>query len=696
MVGQTISHYKIIEKLGEGGMGVVYKAHDEKLDRNVALKFISKAFATDEEKKRFLREAQAAAAVEHPNICPIHEIDEADGRVFFVMAFVEGRTITEMVADGPLEFEQAASIVRQVASGLEEAHEHGIVHRDIKGQNIIVNSKGRATILDFGLVQRKGKTRLTATGTTLGTAAYMSPEQARGEETDARTDLWSLGVVLYEALTGLHPFDSEHDLATLYQIVNEEPEPLTKYRADVPLELERVVERALVKDRRERYQSAAEIVADLTAPSGETRVVTGAHRPEARSRRWLVWPAAAALAGLAALGYFWSAGGDASGPATLTPTAQALYDQGQYYLQRYEQSENLDQAIGLFEDARREDPDSPLIEAGLAEAYYRKYISTDDRKWLDGALNAASTAVDRGGRSAQAFAVRGMVQNAYGRSTQAIADFEAARAIDESNVDAVRGLAEAFSDQGRSAEAEEKYSEAIQLAPADWTGYKTLGIFYARQKRFVEAEEQFRSVVRLTPDNALGYNNLGAVQSELGEIDRATESFERSVAIAPRATSYSNLGNLRFYRGQYSEAAGLYQLAIDLSPNEDKYWGNLGDAYRMRRQTGDEEKANDAYGRAIELVQRRLGLNPADAYRRSLLAFWLACLGQTRDAQSEIQQALSLATDNADVLFLAALVHEITGRRVAAEEAYREALRIWAKTTCSFCRRMPHWMNGER
>ncbi len=254
------------------------------------------------------------------------------------------------------------------------------------------------------------------------------------------------------------------------------------------------------------------------------------------------------MAGLAALGYFWSAGGDASGPATLTPTAQALYDQGQYYLQRYEQSENLDQAIGLFEDARREDPDSPLIEAGLAEAYYRK--------WLDGALNAASTAVDRGGRSAQAFAVRGMVQNAYGRSTQAIADFEAARAIDESNVDAVRGLAEAFSDQGRSAEAEEKYSEAIQLAPADWTGYKTLGIFYARQKRFVEAEEQFRSVVRLTPDNALGYNNLGAVQSELGEIDRATESFERSVAIAPRATSYSNLGNLRFYRGQYSEAAG--------------------------------------------------------------------------------------------------------------------------------------------
>ena len=417
MVGQTISHYKIIEKLGEGGMGVVYKAHDEKLDRNVALKFISKAFATDEEKKRFLREAQAAAAVEHPNICPIHEIDEADGRVFFVMAFVEGRTITEMVADGPLEFEQAASIVRQVASGLEEAHEHGIVHRDIKGQNIIVNSKGRATILDFGLVQRKGKTRLTATGTTLGTAAYMSPEQARGEETDARTDLWSLGVVLYEALTGLHPFDSEHDLATLYQIVNEEPEPLTKYRADVPLEFERVVERALVKDRRERYQSAAEIVADLTAPSGETRVVTGAHRPEARSRRWLVWPAAAALAGLAALGYFWSAGGDASGPATLTPTAQALYDQGQYYLQRYEQSENLDQAIGLFEDARREDPDSPLIEAGLAEAYYRKYISTDDLKWLDGALNAASTAVDRGGRSAQAFAVRGMVQNAYGRST---------------------------------------------------------------------------------------------------------------------------------------------------------------------------------------------------------------------------------------------------------------------------------------
>jgi len=223
MVGRTISHYRILAKLGEGGMGSVYKAHDQKLDRDVALKFIIGGFSRDDDKKRFIREAQAAASLQHPNICPIYEVDEFQGRIFFVMAFLEGKTLAELIEEGALPIEQAVSVARQVAAGLEEAHDQGIIHRDIKSSNIVVNSKGRAILLDFGLAQRAGQSRLTATGAAMGTAPYMSPEQAQDELTDAQTDLWSLGVVLYEALAGQLPFESPHHLATLYSIINEPP-----------------------------------------------------------------------------------------------------------------------------------------------------------------------------------------------------------------------------------------------------------------------------------------------------------------------------------------------------------------------------------------------------------------------------------------------------------------------------------------
>ena len=690
MTGETISHYRILKKIGEGGMGMVYKAEDTRLKRIVALKFLSRGFAKEEEKVRFLREAQAAATLQHPNICPIYEIDEVDGSIFFAMAFLKGKTVSDLAGEEPLSFDDAASLARQIASGLEEAHEHGIVHRDIKGQNIIVSPKGRASILDFGLARTKGQTALTDPGTALGTAPYMSPEQARGDPVDQRTDLWSFGVVLYEALTGTLPFDSEHHLATLYSIINEDPAPLRDLRPDVPATLIHIVEKALAKDADDRYQAASEILADLTSPSGQHPTVrlatprsgppvTEASAPAPRPRRrWA--PAVAALVAVCGLAYggwrMWpSAAAPASAPAVLAPGAQGLYDQGQYYLQRYEQSSNLDQAIALFEDAKKQDPDNALIEAGIAEAYYRKYKITDDRKWIDGALNAADHAVEIGPNIAAPYAVRGLIRNGRGQDTQAIADFEEALAIEPEHVDATRGLAAAYASQGRTTEAEELYQKAIRLAPGDWTNYKSLGVFYFSENRNEEAEEQFRTVVRLTPDNALGHGNLGAVQLLLGKFDEAAESYERSIAIEPRAAAYSNLGNLRFFRERYAEAVDLYHKAIELSPNEEKYWGNLGDGYRMQGEPGNTPKAKDAYQRAIELVERRLGLNPTDAPNRSFLAYLLACLHRPRDAQSELQQALALAETNSDVLFRAALVHELTGRRAAAIEAYRSALR---------------------
>ena len=255
MVGSTISHYKILSELGRGGMGVVYKAEDTKLKRPVALKFLRSDILEDEEhKERFLREAQAAAALDHPNICTVHEIDEVEAKTFIVMAFLEGQSVKDKIAERPLKLEQALDIAIQTGQGLQAAHEKGVVHRDIKSANLMVTPQGQVKIMDFGLAQLAERSKLTKTATILGTPAYMSPEQAQRLPTDRRTDIWSLGAVIYEMVTGRLPFEGEREQAVLYSIVSEPHEPITALRVGVPTELDHVVAKALAKKSAERYQ----------------------------------------------------------------------------------------------------------------------------------------------------------------------------------------------------------------------------------------------------------------------------------------------------------------------------------------------------------------------------------------------------------------------------------------------------------
>ncbi len=265
MIGKTISHYRILEKLGSGGMGVVYKAQDTKLDRTVALKFLPPELTRDEQaRKRFIHEAKAASALDHPNICTIHEIDETDeGQIFIAMACYRGEPLTEKLERGTLTPEEALRIATEVAQGLAKAHAQDIVHRDVKPGNVFIADDGQVKILDFGLAKLGGLTKLTREGSSVGTVAYMSPEQARGEEVDARTDVWSLGVMLYEMLTGRLPFSGDYEQAVVYGILNETPRPVRAVAPDVPHELERIVTRALAKDPAKRYQSIDEMLADL-------------------------------------------------------------------------------------------------------------------------------------------------------------------------------------------------------------------------------------------------------------------------------------------------------------------------------------------------------------------------------------------------------------------------------------------------
>jgi len=264
MIGKTISHYRILDKLGEGGMGIVYKAQDTKLDRIVALKFLPGHLTSDSiEKERFIHEAKSASALNHTNITTIHEIDEFEGQMFIVMEYCEGKTLKEIIEKETLSIKEVLDIAIQICEGLATAHEKGIVHRDIKSDNLILSPKGQVKITDFGLAKLKGATKLTQTRSTLGTAAYMSPEQASGEEIDSRSDIFSFGVVLYELITGHLPFKGEHQAAIVYSVINETPEPLIRYKANVPDGLQRIVVKALEKDRDERYQHIDDLLADL-------------------------------------------------------------------------------------------------------------------------------------------------------------------------------------------------------------------------------------------------------------------------------------------------------------------------------------------------------------------------------------------------------------------------------------------------
>jgi len=274
VLGQTILHYNITSQLGEGGMGVVYEAEDSKLGRHVALKFLTPAMASDENLlQRFQREARAASSLNHPNICTIHGIEESDSGHFIVMELLDGESLSDRIRRGPLDLESLLTLGIQITDALESAHSKGIIHRDLKPANIFITARGQAKILDFGLAKMEYRKRpdaasamptarlddLSAVGSTMGTVAYMSPEQARGEVTDARTDLFSMGTVLYQMASGTMPFPGDTSAVVFEAILNRDPVPLAEINPTLPGELDRIIAQALEKDRDLRYQSATEL-----------------------------------------------------------------------------------------------------------------------------------------------------------------------------------------------------------------------------------------------------------------------------------------------------------------------------------------------------------------------------------------------------------------------------------------------------
>ena len=393
MEDQTLSHYRVLEKLGGGGMGVVYKALDTKLNRHVALKFLPPELTRDDEaRERFMREAQAASALDHPNICTIYEIDNApDGQLFIAMGYYEGETLRERIAKGALPIDEALNIAIQVAQGLSKAHAAGIVHRDVKPANVIITTDGLVKIVDFGIAKLLGVTGPTQTGTTLGTVSYMSPEQVAGDDADQQSDVWSLGAVFYEMLTGQQPFTGENQWAVMNAITNRAPEPPLSLREEIPPAVEDVVLRALEKPKDRRYGSTADLLTEVRACHAEltqpVSAIRSAPNPwQVLSRPKVIVPGLLVVLLLGTWGYFSSDQGAEVRLAReeVLPEIARLIEQADYVT-----------AIELAEQTEAIVPDDPdlaalwsrmSIERGFdtapsgVEVYVRGYAATD-REW---------------------------------------------------------------------------------------------------------------------------------------------------------------------------------------------------------------------------------------------------------------------------------------------------------------------------
>ncbi len=643
MIGETISHYRVLKKLGEGGMGVVYKAVDISLERTVAIKTLPRRIAANsEERERFKREAKAAASLNHPNIATIYGIEELDEETFIVMEYIEGEELGRHTGSDPLPVDRAIALALAIAEGLSVAHRKGIVHRDIKSSNIMISESGQPKIMDFGLAKVRGAAQVTKEGTTIGTAAYMSPEQARGEEVDHRSDIWSFGVLLYEMLSGRRPFQSDYDQAVVYAILNEDPETLTELRAEVPADLAAVVMRCLQKNPDQRYQSMGEAIGDLKAlRSPASEGTTAKHPVVAGGRRRLP----VLLAGLAALTivilgvlYFF------------TPSEAVSPDRKSVVVLPFENL-NKDEESEYFSDGMTEDIITQLSKIGdlrvISRTSSMRYKGTGKglreigrelgvATILEGSVRRSGGRVRITSQLVDAETDEHLWAEAYDRDLQDIFEVQS---------DVAQQIAAAL--QATLSPAERARIEREPTNNLTAYDYYLKGRENYRQYRERDNEnaiEYFRRALELDPDYSLAYAGLGDAYAQrqwrfgqpLEWLDSSIAMSERALEIDPNsAEAYKALGLAYEYKGWLRQALEANQKAVALNPSYQDAVANTGWVYWM---LGDLEKG-------YQWMKRSTVLNPADAQHYFGIGTVLNTLGDTARAREYMDKALDMQPD---------------------------------------------------
>ncbi len=687
MIGKTISHYKILEKLGEGGMGVVYKAQDTKLDRTVALKFLPKHLLCDEEaKSRFIHEAKAASVLNHTNITTIYEIDEAEGECFISMEYVEGKSLKELIKDKKTQKWDMAKIMDvgiQMVEGLSKAHRKGIVHRDIKSDNIMLTNEGLIKIMDFGLAKLKGVPRVTKTGTTVGTVAYMSPEQTRGEEVDHRTDIWGLGVLLYEILTGELPFQGDYEAAIIYQILNAEPKAIQWFRSDVPDNILTLISQLLQKDPSNRLSSTKEIIQMLRerprekAPEEGKKSIAVLYFENMSSEKENEYFCAGMTEDLIidlskiqhlkviprsdilpfrskevnsrqvgkTLGVHYILEGTVrKGANRIRITAQLIDVKSgfQVWAERYDRliEDIFDVQIEVSEKI------AEALKLSLTESEKQSLAKkpTDDLRAYDFYMRGSEFLSRRGQKDRQT----------------AIQMFEHALSIDPNFSLAYVALAEAYSfnylafggDRSWLEKMMEMNEKALSLDPDLIESQFGIGMVYFHQKRFAQAKRNFEKVLESKNDYYQACYWLGLTSVVLGDYDRAIKYFKRAAALKP-----------------YSEEP----------------WHLLEQSFR---KIGKLKSAQEAANKMIELGTRKLEVNPKDVMALSRLAVTYAVIGENKKALDAVRRVMEIDPDDGVGLYNCAGAYARLGMK-------EEALKYLEKASEAGWWKLSEWIQND-